>query len=118
MQLPLYPPQHSASIARLGANVTPSAGQTGGSQPGTNNIATNSASHIQRIQLSAESQASFKDKVWPKIATHAFHLSLVVLGIAIAWVYGRLSQRQNNQNLMATLWRDCVDLSVYYKSFP
>lgn len=52
------------------------------------------------------------------ITNYAINASLVLTGVLIAVAFGIIAKRQGDQNLKATLWRDCVDLPVRSKINP
>lgn len=39
-------------------------------------------------------------------------LALVALGIAISWIWGKVSQKQNHASMLFNVWRACQDLPV------
>ena len=139
--MPVSPPQHATAPVPL--SPLPQAA-TSASSSGTAMNAHSSAGHAaqqptnagqntqqqQRRPARVESRhtpattpnsastpgLALSDRLWPRIMAYGSNISLVILGIGIAVLYGQISRKQNNQNLMATLWRDCVDLPVPFYS--
>ena len=50
--------------------------------------------------------------LYKRLANTVTNVALISIGLVIAGVYGKIAERQGNESLKATLWRDCIDLPV------
>lgn len=51
-------------------------------------------------------------KEWLKVANALTMILLAAAGLVAAFVFGKMAEKTDSQNLQATLWRDCIDLAV------
>ena len=49
---------------------------------------------------------------YKRLANTVTNVALISIGLVIAGIYGKIAERQGNESLKATLWRDCIDLPV------
>ena len=61
---------------------------------------------------SGAQQPSHYASFYRRLANTVTNVALISIGLVIAGVYGKIAERQGNESLKATLWRDCIDLPV------
>ena len=49
---------------------------------------------------------------YSRLANTVTNVALIAIGLVLAGIYGKIAEKQGNENLKATLWRDCIDLPV------
>ena len=47
-----------------------------------------------------------------RLANTVTNVALISIGLVIAGVYGKIAEKQGNESLKATLWRDSIYLPV------
>ena len=67
---------------------------------------------VQVDTASVAQQPSLYATFYERLANTVTNVALISTGLVIAGVYGKIAERQGNESLKATLWRDCIDLSV------
>ena len=62
--------------------------------------------------MSGAPQSNLHASFYRRLANTVTNVALISIGIVIAGVYGKIAEKQGNESLKATLWRDCIDLPV------
>lgn len=76
---------------------------------------TQSSSAQQIIGVATGSgaqQPNLYASFYSRLANAVTNIALISIGLVIAGVYGKIAEKQGNESLKATLWRDCIDLPV------
>lgn len=67
---------------------------------------------VEAAAMSGVQQSNHYESLYKRLANTATNIALISIGLVIAGVYGKIAERQGNESLKATLWRDCIDLPV------
>ena len=67
---------------------------------------------VEAATVSGVQQSNHYESFYKSLANTATYIALISIGLVIAGVYGKIAERQGNESLKATLWRDCIDLPV------
>ena len=62
--------------------------------------------------MSGAQQPHLHASFYSRLANTVTNVALIAIGLVLAGVYGKIAEKQGNESLKATLWRDCVDLPV------
>ena len=62
--------------------------------------------------VSGAQQSNLYASFYSKLANTVTNVALIAIGLVLAGVYGKIAEKQGNESLKATLWRDCTDLPV------
>ncbi|KAK0510429.1 hypothetical protein JMJ35_006861 [Cladonia borealis] len=60
--------------------------------------------------VSGAQQPNLYASFYSKLANTVMNVALIAIGLVLAGVYGKIAEKQGNESLKATLWRDCIDL--------
>ena len=108
----------TAGLAALGT--TRAQGSDGNQQHGSTALGRAQSdtppSSTQRIveaaTVSGVQQSNRYDSLYKRLANTLTNIAFIFIGLVIAGVYGKIAEKQGNESLKATLWRDCIDLPV------
>lgn len=109
------PLQNLAAVGPRPVNVNVQAGgqQQGGQQPPHNQQQPNAPpAPALAHQLLRRPSDRTRRVEWLKVANAMTTIMLAAAGLAAAFVFGKLAEKKDSENLRATLWRDCIDLAV------
>ena len=67
---------------------------------------------VEAATVPGVQQSNHYESFYKRLANTATNIALISIGLVIAGVYGKIAERQGNESLKATLWRDCIDLPV------
>ena len=62
--------------------------------------------------VSVAQQPHLYASFYSRLANTVTNVALIAIGLVLAGVYGKIAEKQGNESLKATLWRDCIDLPV------
>lgn len=62
--------------------------------------------------VSGAQQPTLYASFYSRLANTVTNVALIGIGLVLAGVYGKIAEKQGNESLKATLWRDCIDLPV------
>ena len=62
--------------------------------------------------MSGAQQPTLYASFYSRLANTVTNVALIGIGLVLAGVHGKIDEKQGNESLKATLWRDCIDLPV------
>ena len=86
-------------------------GSTALGRPQSNTQPSSTQQIIGVATVSAQQPYNYAS-FYSRLATTLTNVVLISVGLVIAGVYGKIAEKQGNESLKATLWRDCIDLPV------